>query len=154
MFFLRGRGLGDYIDANDPCTKDPSDPICQATASDVAADPCTANPYASYCQASIVTQSSSLPTPGANDSQWNQYVQGGGGATSTTIAAVIAAIGGAAGGQKPTPAAATPGAGITSTMGAQLGMPNKYVLGAILLLGAGLLVHRQREMRAAKRRAA
>lgn len=68
-------GLRDYIDANDPCKLNPNDPICQLTAQDVANDPCKANPLGPNCQATIVQQSSSLPTPGANDSQWNSFVQ-------------------------------------------------------------------------------
>lgn len=69
------RNLGDYIDANDPCTINPNDPICQLTAQDVANDPCKANPLGPGCQASVVQSTANSPTPGANDSQWNSFVQ-------------------------------------------------------------------------------
>jgi hypothetical protein len=154
MFMLRGAGLGDYIDANDPCTLNPSDPICQATASDVANDPCRANPYASYCQASINQQAASLPTPGSNDSQWNQYVDGssGWGAAAATAAAAAAAI--VAGQPKP-PAitGSVPGSTGAAASLSNIGMPNKYVLGALAIVGGFLLVRRRNQMRSAKKAA-
>lgn len=63
------RNLGDYIDANDPCTLNPNDPICQATAADVANDPCRLNPKLPYCQQGLNPQD--LPT---DASKWDQYI--------------------------------------------------------------------------------
>lgn len=69
------RNLSDYIDANDPCTLNPSDPICQLTAGDVAKDPCKINPLGPGCQAAVVGATANTPNPGASDSQWNSFIE-------------------------------------------------------------------------------
>lgn len=75
------RSLGDFIDQNDPCTANPNDPICQATANEVAVDPCKVNPSAPYCQGGVVASTQGA-TP-TDSSSWNQYVDSGAGSQQT-----------------------------------------------------------------------
>ena len=48
-------GFGDYIDASDPCTTNPSDPVCQQFGT--VQDPCAVNPAQPFCQQAIVAAS-------------------------------------------------------------------------------------------------
>ena len=140
--FHGGRGLGDIIDQTDPCTLNPSDPICQATAADTAADPCTVNPSASYCQAAVNQQSASLPTPwqDSNTSSWTSFLD-------TTIPAVAAVVN-----AQNKPPALNPTKPATSSAAASLAnlkpsTPMLIGLGLLTLLG--IVVIRKRQAAAA-----
>jgi len=51
MIFM---GLSDIIDQTDPCTLNPSDPVCQQFGT--VQDPCAINPAQPFCQQAIASQ--------------------------------------------------------------------------------------------------
>ncbi len=127
------RNLGDVIDQTDPCTLNPSDPICQLTAGDVAADPCKTNPTGPNCQAAIVQANSGSPMPGANDSQWSQFVDSAT-ATPQWVTNLLNKISGT-----PSPGTSlNPTASTNSGMAASLlGIPFKPVVMVLILATVG-----------------
>lgn len=134
-------GLGDFIDQNDPCTLNPSDPICQATAADTAADPCKVNPSASYCQAAINAEAPSLPTPGqdSNTSSWTSFLD-------TSIPAVAAVVNATQ--NKPKTPTLNPTQPATSSAAASLAnlkpsTPMLIGLGVLTVIGIMLMRRRQ-----------
>jgi hypothetical protein len=56
-------GLSDIIDDTDPCTLNPSDPVCQGFGPGVAKDPCQLDPTQPFCQQAIVSQFPDPRTP-------------------------------------------------------------------------------------------
>jgi hypothetical protein len=128
------RGLGDFIDENDPCTKDPSDPICQATAAQTATDPCVLNPNQSFCQAAIVAAAGNTPTPGSDDTSWLSFLD----TPSTSAPKPPTAA-------TPTITASVPGASSAAASLAALKPSMGMLIGLGILGVVGAIVYRKRQ---------
>jgi lysozyme family protein len=127
------KNLGDVIDQTDPCTLNPSDPICQLTAQDVANDPCKTDPTSAICQAAIVKEASSTPTPGTNSSQWASVTQD----PSTTPTWVSRLLDKISGGTS-LPALNTTNMKTSPLSTSIVGVPVKTVLIVLAVAGVGL----------------
>ena len=142
------RNLGDIIDQTDPCTLNPSDPICQLTAADVAADPCKTNPTGPECQAAIVKANSGTPEPGANDSQWSSFVDSAT-ATPQWVTDLLNKISGTPSpGTTLNPVAAKP-----SIAASLIGIPFKPVVMVLILATVGYFGYDRYKKRQARRAA-
>jgi len=88
------RNLGDYIDENDPCTMNPSDPICRTTQGDTTRDPCIVNPNDPICQQAIINTTQNIPTPGSGNTSWSNFVDSSaaGGTTPGFVTALAKGI--------------------------------------------------------------
>jgi hypothetical protein len=135
------RSLGDFIDQNDPCTANPNDPICQATANEVATDPCKVNPTAPYCQGGVVASTQDA-TPTGND--WSQYIDSSAGSQQTPgwVTQLVNAING-----KTTVAPVT---GQAPSLAASVGSVGKLLLIGGILIGGGYFVMRYLNKRDAR----